>query len=803
MNRRWLGFLLLLAVLPLAARGKESVRIPFNQGWTFLKDGQERIVDLPHDWGVEGPFRIEYPGETGKLPWWGRAIYRKTLSVTKEEQADNLRFYLDLDGVMSGAEVFCNGERAGAWPYGYASFRVDLTPHLQAGDNLLEIAVDNPEESSRWYPGGGIYRDVFLEKAPAAGIAHWGVFVTATSQGRVRVAVCLRNAGPEQAGTLTVSLRERALPGTDAAAGTLAETRRDIPAVAEGMTVVEELSLPRPRLWSCEDPYLYEAVVSLGTGDGTDVCRVPFGIRTAEFREDGFYLNGEKTFLKGVCLHHDAGALGAVWSATAWERRLRKLQEMGCNAIRTAHNPPAPGLLDLCDRMGFLVMDELTDTWTVPKKPNGYARLFDEWAEKDLTALIRRDRNHPCVILWSIGNEVGEQGYPDKYPLAQALTDLCHREDSTRLTTYGCDNPWASTQPGWVAAADVYGFNYKPHLYAEFHEAFPDKPYLGSETASCISTRGFYVFPVEEDQAGGLQDFQVSSYDLYAPWWAGKPDTEWEGEDRNPSCAGEFVWTGFDYLGEPTPYNADLTVLTNFHDPVQRQRAEEELARLGKIASPARSSYFGIFDLAGFPKDRFWLYQARWRPDLPMAHILPHWNWAGREGEVTPVHVYTSGDSAELFVNGRSQGLRTKGPYEYRLRWDDVRYEPGRVKVVVYKDGKRWASDRVRTTGPARRIRLRKEDLPADDLLFIEARVTDRRGHTVPTAADTLSFSLEGPGEIVATDAGDPTSLVPFSSPEKAALAGLCSVVVRRTGPGRIILRGTAPGLRRAKITLK
>ncbi|MBR1706786.1 MAG: DUF4982 domain-containing protein [Bacteroidales bacterium] len=461
---------------------------------------------------------------------------------------------------------------------------------------------------------------------------------------------------------------------------------RSIEEIIDGKTVTQTFTVPGIALWEPEFPTLYIARTVVETPDGQeDFYETPFGIRTAEWCADGFYLNGEKTFLKGVCLHHDAGALGAVWCEDAWVRCLHQLKDMGCNAIRTSHNPPAPELLDLCDRMGFLVLDEFTDTWTLPKKPHGYAELFDEWAEKDLVALIHRDRNHPSVIAWSIGNECGEQGHADKWDIPQHLTDICHREDPTRPTTAGNHNPWSAFQP-YAATIDVYGFNYKPHLYAEFRDKHPGQPFYGAETASCISTRGYYLFPVVDEKDKGWIEgspFQVSSYDLYAPAWASKPDFEWQFEDEVPECAGEFVWIGFDYLGEPTPYSADSSILTNFNDPTERKRAEAALKEQAGTPPPARSSYFGIIDLAGFPKDRYWLYLARWRPDLPMAHILPHWTWPGREGKVTPVHVYTSGDEAELFINGVSQGRKSKEGY--RIRWDEVVYEPGEVECIAYK----------------------------------------------------------------------------------------------------------------------
>ena len=815
MNLKRLLAAALLALTALAAAAQSANRENFNKGWTFEKDGIARPLDLPHDWGVEGSFVQAYPGETGKLPWWGSARYSKHLRVGADELGQS--FYLDIDGAMSGAKVWCNGTLVTEWPYGYASFRADLTPCLKEGDNEIAVTLDNKEDSSRWYPGGGIYRNVWLTREPSVAVAHWGTYltteVTGDHEARISLEVTLESRTEPYVGLITTQIIDP-LPDLVSEGGRLkrierviAETRSYEP-VSDGAVVPQTFEVKDVAFWSPDRPKLYLARTTVKGPDGTEaVYQTTFGIRTAEFRSDGFWLNGEKSFLKGVCLHHDAGALGAVWNEDAWVRRLHMLKDMGCNAIRTSHNPPAPELLDLCDRMGFLVMDELTDTWTVPKKPNGYATLFDEWVEKDLVALIHRDRNHPCVVLWSIGNECGEQGMEERWDIPLRLTEICHREDPTRPTSAGNDNLWASTTP-YHETHDVYGFNYKPHAYEAFHQANPSQPVLGSETASCISTRGYYLFPVSDEKGEGWLEgvpFQVSSYDLYAPGWASKPDYEWYYEDAAPYLCGEFVWTGFDYLGEPTPYNMDLSILTNYHTEEEKEAAKAMFAswgqKISEVPLPSRSSYFGIIDLAGFPKDRFWLYQARWRPELPMAHILPHWNWAGREGTVVPVHVYTSGDSAELFVNGKSQGLRRKGDREYRLRWDEVVYEPGTVEVVAYKDGREWARDRVETTGAPRKLLLSK-DFVGEELTYVRLDVADRRGSTVPTAANPVSFSVSGPGEIVATDAGDPTSHVPFWSPSLPAFGGLCSVIVRRTGPGKIVLRATSAGLGSAKIEL-
>ena len=773
-----------------AAFAQPAGRQSWNDNWTFSKDGETRVLNLPHDWGVEQPFLQENPGETGKLAWWGQAVYSKTLSVSAEDLQKDLR--LEVDGAFSNAKVYVNGAEAGGWPYGYASWAVELTPFVHEGDNLIEIKLDNKPESSRWYPGGGIYRNVWLTRSAKTAVAHWGTFVKADIRGTVTIDITLKTDKPLMAKVTTCIL------------GTSAQVVTESP-VYDGRVLTQTLEVEDPRLWYTDRPALYVARTTVETENGVDVYDTPFGFRELEWREDGFYLNGWKTFLKGVCLHHDAGALGAVWNEDAWVRRLQMLKAMGCNAIRCSHNPPAPELLDLCDKMGFLVMDELTDTWTWPKKENGYATLFDEWAEKDLVAMIRRDRNHPSVILWSIGNECGEQGDPTRWWIPQMLTDICHREDPTRLTSAGNDNPWAASQP-YAATIDVYGFNYKPHLYEEFVRNHPGQPVIGSETASCISTRGYYRFPVEQEKDKGWSmeaPFQVSSYDLYAPGWASKPDYEWQYEDAVPQCAGEFVWTGYDYLGEPTPFNMDPSVLTNFHTEEEKEAFKKMVAGWGQtiaeVPLPSRSSYFGIIDLAGFPKDRYYLYQARWRPNLPMAHILPHWTWPGREGQVTPVHVYSSGDEAELFVNGKSYGRIKKDGY--RFVWDQVVYRPGTVDVIVYKNGQLWARDRVCTAGKASML-LASVDYAGEDLSFVTVDVADREGNLVPDADHLLTFSVKGPAQLVATDAGDPTSHVPFYSPSLPAFHGKASVIVRRTGEGPITVVCSAKGLKKAAIGL-
>jgi len=791
-------------------------------------DREWRQLRLPHDWGIEGPFSQELPGETGKLPWHGVGWYRNRFTIESAHAEDCL--FLDVDGAMSHSAVWLNGKFVGGWPYGYSSYRLELTPYLKFGEeNVIVIRLQNPENSSRWYPGAGIYRNLWLVRTSKVRIRHWGVFVTTphvtAREAIVNVDIALENTtNAECALSLSTSIYE--LDAADRLSkkpvAVAQPYQLDLRGNAETLCT-QVLRIKKPKLWSPERSNRYLAITTLETG-GHEVDRVetPFGVRTIRFEADnGFILNNERVQLKGVCLHHDAGALGTALHTRALERQLELLQTMGCNSIRTSHNPPAPELLELCDKMGIFVMDEAFDCWRRGKKrpadmdesdPRAhyfdYAKDFDDWHERDLRALIRRDRNHPCVVMWSIGNEVMEQWHPDGWKIGSRLAGIVREEDRTRPITSAFNNERAA-YTGFQTVLDVMGYNYKPKAYETFRNANPTLPVLGSETASTISTRGEYFFPVSEDPSHGQVNFQVSSYDLTAPAWANTPDAEFRGIDECEAAAGEYVWTGFDYLGEPTPYNSDATNLLNFSDPEQRQKAERELERLGQIRIPSRSSYFGIIDLAGFPKDRFYLYQAHWRPNLRMAHILPHWNWPERIGEVTPVHVYSSADEAELFLNGVSQGKRKKRRLQYRFRWDDVVYEPGMLKVVTTKNGKKWASATRRTTGPAQRVTLSPDRacLRADgcDLAFVTVTLTDENDELVPRSQNALRFSLSGPGEIVALDNGDPTSLEPFQGNQGRAFNGLALVVVRSAvgASGKLVLSAQSEGLRGATLTLQ
>ena len=815
---------------PKRPSGNLAANVAYTQ--PAFDDSGWRKLNLPHDWAIEGPFSQDIPGETGKLPWMGVGWYRKQFDLPAADEGR--RVYLDVDGAMSRSLVWCNGEFVGGWPYGYASWRVDLTPYLKPGaKNVLAIRLQNLPDASRWYPGAGIYRHVWLVKTSPVHVAHWGTFVRTPSvtaeSASVEVQVTVQNhtppTPPPAAGTtapagkpvqVATEIYELDVEGkrVGAAVATAAPTRSVALTNQRQVNFGQTLLVPNPKRWSIKTPHRYVAVTRV-TFDGktTDEYETPFGIRTIAFVPDrGFLLNGEHIPLRGVCQHHDLGALGAAINVRALERQLEILREMGCNAIRTSHNPPAPELLDLCDRMGFVVMDEAFDMWASPKKPNDYSTLFPDWHDKDLRALIRRDRNHPSVILWSMGNEVREQGEPEGWKVAKHLTAISHSEDPTRLTVTGNNNV-ATGFNGFQFGLDMIGYNYAtrnpPDSYGRFHTTFPHIPILAAETSSAVSSRGEYFFPVTDNKLEGRADFQISSYDLYAPRWALPPDAEFKALDDYPFLAGEFVWTGFDYLGEPTPYNADSTNLLNFTDPAQRERVAKELADLKKIRVPSRSSYFGIIDLAGFPKDRYYIYQARWRPELPMAHLLPHWTWPERVGEVTPVHVYTSGDEAEVFVNGKSLGRKKRGPRDYRLRWDDAVYAPGELKVVAYKGGQKWAEDIQRTTGAATQLTLKadRSDVKADgvDLSFVTITVADANGLLVPRSKNQIRFEVSGAGELLAVDNGDATSFESFQATERKAYNGLALAIIRtkRGEAGTIHLRAHSDGLTSGAIQIQ
>lgn len=774
-------------------------------------DSNWRKLDLPHDWGIEGPFRLELAGETGKLPWRGIGWYRKHFKVPSS--AKSKRVFVDFDGAMAHAKVYCNGALAGAWPYGYNSFRVDLTDHLKLGeDNVLAVRLDTEKWDSRWYPGAGIYRHVWMVSTDPVSIGHWGTYLTtpevSADSATVKLAVTLENATSQRAkAEVSTELLELNANGQSGGTVGLFFPAASVEIAAAGQaTVHSQAPVAKPKLWDLEHPHRYLARTTVRVdGKVTDVYDTPFGIRSIEATpRDGFKLNGKRVEFKGVCMHHDLGALGAALNDRALERQVEILKSMGCNAWRTSHNPPAPELMEICDRLGMLVLDEAFDAWAKGKRPNDYNKLYPEWHEKDLQALVHRDRNHPSVIMWSIGNEVMNQ---QDVAMTKHLADIVRREDPTRPITNGYNDPNGGRGSGAAQALDVMGVNYffdqQPKWDAD--PRYEKMPTMGSETSSCVSTRGEYFFGTHRS------NWQVSSYDRDRPGWGCDPDTQFRTNRRLPHLLGEFVWTGFDYLGEPTPYlSGDNTQLLNFRtDPVKRAQLEKELAELAKTASPSRSSYFGIIDTAGFPKDRFYLYQAHWRPELPMAHILPHWNWPERVGQKTPVHVYTSGDSAELFLNGKSLGKKARKPGEdFRLVWDDVVYQPGELKVQAFKDGKPWAEADVKTTGAAAKLSLAadRNQITADhrDLSFITVRVSDSAGITVPRSHNDIRFSINGPGEIVAVDNGDPTSFEPFQASRRKAFNGLALVMVRakKGESGSFVVTAESPELAPASVTV-
>ncbi|KAL1875198.1 hypothetical protein Daus18300_003269 [Diaporthe australafricana] len=766
-------------------------------------DSSWESVNLPHDWAIKGPFGAPgISGGMGRLPTDGVGWYRRNLTIAESDVGKSI--FLDVDGAQSHAGVWLNGVLVGGWPYGYSSFRLDLTPYIQVGDgNLLAVRLENAVDSSRWYPGAGIYRNIWLTKVNPVHVGQYGTRITTSSvsaeEATVHLGVDVENKGNSTQDVL-VKTDILLAGGSDEIVATFPPTNIQVAAGAKE-AVNNSLTFSNPLLWGpppSQTPNLYRAVTTLTVSNGSivDQYETQFGIRSVTFDGTiGLIVNGEAVRVRGTNNHHDLGSLGAAFNVRAAERELQTLQEMGSNTLRMSHNPPAPEFLDLADRLGFLVMDETFDAWNTAKVANDYHLLFPDWHEPDTRSLVRRDLNHPSVILWSIGNEIPEQRTASGAETARTLRDIVHSEDSSRPVTMSFDQ----AQPGDTVAdlMDVLSLNYQGEgrgtswasAFPGFHDAYPDKLLWTSESSAAVSTRGTYIFPVvgnksqivSDGQGGNASSLQISSYELYARVWATGPDKVFTQQDTYPYVAGEFVWSGFDYLGEPTPYDA----------------------------SPlARSSYFGIVDLAGFKKDRFYLYQSRWREDLPSAHILPHWSWSDRDGKVTPVHVFSSGDEAELFVNGQSAGRQVKEPLTYRFRWDNVTYSPGDLRVVTYKNGDVWAEASKRTVGAAEGLNITADRtrITADgyDLSYITVAVTDGLGDTVPYATDSITFSVSGPGEIVSTDNGDQSDQTPFPSLTRKAFSGLALAIVRTKAgqAGEITVSAAADGLAPAQVTV-
>ncbi len=788
----------LLAISMSISAQRSSVTL--KKGWSFSNDSSSwQQVVIPHDWAIYGPFdrendlqkvAVEQNGETtatwktgrtGGLPYIGKGYYNTKFNV---ENPDSTATTLIFDGAMSHARVKVNGKEVAYWPYGYNSFYADASDAVKKGENLLEVSLENLPESSRWYPGAGLYRNVHVLTTGKVHIPVWGTQLTTPYVSREYATVKLRteieglNKGDVY--TLTTTIL-----GPDGMAVTEdSHNYKYYP----GVDATQNFRVDNPQLWTPETPVLYTAKTDvIADGRIVDTYTTRFGIRSIEVRAgEGFFLNGEKRQFKGVCNHHDLGPLGAAINKSALRHQISLLKDMGADAIRTSHNMPAPELVELCDEMGMMLMLEPFDDWGFrPKSKNGYGSLFADWAEKDMVNMLRHYRNNPSVVMWSIGNEVPSQWGEDGIAELKFLQDIVHREDPTRPVTCGMDQFDAVVNNGFAAALDVPGFNYKPGRYAEAIEKLPQNLLLGTETASTVSSRGVYHFPVELKAMAMTDDHQSSSYDTDYCYWSNIPDIDFAADDDLPWNMGQFVWTGFDYLGEPTPYDTD--------------------------AWPNHSSVFGIFDLASLPKDRFYLYRSKWNSNDHTLHILPHWNWEGRQGEITPVMVYTDAPEAELFINGVSQGVRVKNDStpmtRYRLIWDDTIYQPGEVKVIArYADGTTRETS-IRTAGKPDHLVLTPavSSLNADgeDLCYITVQVADKDGNIIPTDSRRVTFSAKGAGKFRATANGDPTSLDLFHNPSIPLFSGAATAIVQAgEKPGNLTFEAKAPGVKSAKIII-
>ncbi|WP_302559156.1 glycoside hydrolase family 2 TIM barrel-domain containing protein [Phocaeicola coprocola] len=800
-----MGFCL---VLNLHAQRSEYL---LEKGWKFTKgevsnaempafnDAKWETVDIPHDWAIFGPFDKNNDlqnvavtqnfetqaslktGRTGGLPYVGIGWYRTTFHSTPGKQTT-----LIFDGAMSEARVFVNGKEACFWPCGYNSFYCDVTSLVnEDGKNsTLAVRLENRPQSSRWYPGAGLYRNVHVVTTEKIHVPVWGTQITTPYVKDEYASVCLRT-------TILNAEKTELTVVTDImdADGQVVSTKTNKGVINHGQPFTQNFIVERPKLWSPETPVLYKAVSKIYSGDTLlDTYSTRFGIRTIEYIADkGFYLNGKRRKFQGVCNHHDLGPLGAAINVAALRHQLTLLKEMGCDAIRTSHNMPAPELVELCDEIGFMMMLEPFDEWDIAKCDNGYHRFFNEWAEKDMVNMLRQYRNNPCVVMWSIGNEVPTQWSPEGYKVAKFLQDICHREDPTRPVTCGMDQVKSVLANGFAAMLDIPGLNYRAHLYDEAYERLPQNIILGSETSSTVSSRGVYKFPVERKAGAMYDDHQSSSYDLEYCSWSNIPDIDFARAEDHEWTIGQFVWTGFDYLGEPSPYDTN--------------------------AWPNHSSMFGIIDLASIPKDRYYLYRSVWNKEAETLHILPHWNWEGREGEKTPVFVYTNYPSAELFINGKSYGRQTKhknGTVEnrYRLMWHDAVYQPGEVRVVAYDEqGNPVAEKTVRTAGKPHHIELvtDRSSLQADgkDLAYVTLRIVDKDGNLCPNDGRLVSFKVKGAGKYRASANGDPTCLDLFHKPEMHAFGGMLTVIVQSgEKTGEIELQATAKGIKTGTIRI-
>ncbi len=799
MIKRSIAFMTLALALSSVcqAQSRKVINLP---SWDFSRDGKSwSQVSVPHDWAISGPFdkkwdlqmvaieqngekeKTEKSGRSGALPWIGEGMYQMKWTAPKGYK----RAVLVFDGAMSQPVVCVNGKEAGKWAYGYNAFRIDITPFIQFGkSNLIEVHLNNVEESSRWYPGGGLYRPVSVELYGNENFSTWDTFVRTLKADKQEAEVevnALLEGKIGKSGKTVIALLDEA--GTKVAEQTIKGATPEIKTT---------LKVANPQLWSPESPHLYQVKLTRYEGKKVaDVQTLKTGIRTISVsKNNGFQLNGITRKIKGVCLHHDLGPLGAAENKAALIRQIKTMKEMGCDAIRTAHNMPSTMQMEICDSLGMMVMAESFDMWIYPKCKNGYAKFFKEWSDKDMTNLVKHHRNHPSIVMWSIGNEIPEQWSQEGVEIAKHLQDLCHQYDPSRPVTQGMDKAEDALKSGFAQTMDVPGFNYRVHKYYKNIEQLPQGFLLGSETASTVSSRGVYKFPVVVSDKATYPDGQCSSYDTEYCSWSNLPDDDWKMQDDYSWVIGEFVWTGYDYLGEPTPYDTYW---------------------------PSRSSYFGICDLAGLPKDRYYMYRARWNEQQHTTHLLPHWNWKGREGQVTPVYCYTDGVEGELFVNGKSQGRVRKDKSSrldrYRLRWNNVKYEPGEIRVVTYNQyGEKVGEDVKRTAGEPAQMKFSVETpdhepvacmvegctdehnvlLNADgnDLAFITVSLLDKDGNECPLADDELTFEVSGAGTFKAACNGDATSLEPFTLPQMKLFSGKLVVIVQSSKQkGDIILK--------------
>ena len=827
----------MLTLLTAAGAYAQRTTLLMDKGWKFSKgdfagaeapdfdDSSWDDVTIPHDWAITGPFdrNIDIQtvaikqdlekvatvktGRTGGLPYIGTGWYRNVFSVPEGKKA-----VLLFDGAMSEARVFVNGTEVCFWPYGYNSFWCDVTDVVKPGDNTLAVRLENRPFSSRWYPGAGLYRNVRLIVTNPVHIPVWGTFVTTPEVSGDMAVVDVETlvSAPSDGGKVT--LRSEIYDGDGILVASVSD---EVRLVSGSQKVTQNLTVKNPSLWSPDTPVLYNMVSRLYSEDGSlsDEYVTPFGIRTIEYIPyKGFFLNGERTVFKGVCNHHDLGPLGAAVNVSALRHQLELLKDMGCNAVRTTHNMPAPELVRLCDEMGFMMMVEPFDEWDIAKCENGYHRFFNEWAEKDMVNMLHNFRNSPSVVMWSIGNEVPTQCSPSGYEVASFLQDICHREDPTRPVTCGMDQVDCILENGFADMIDIPGINYRTFRYKEVFDSLSKGFVLGSETASTVSSRGVYKLPVMKRYGALYDDQQCSSYDVESCGWSNIPDVDLALAEDCSWILGQFVWTGFDYLGEPSPYGTD--------------------------SWPNHSSMFGIIDLASIPKDRYWLYRSVWNDRESTLHILPHWNWEGREGENIPVFVYTSWPEAELFLNGKSLGRQKKGPDGYvvpvdtvavslytsyagtlgdvnapvesrfRLMWPDVEYEPGEIRVVAYDSSGNVAESRtVRTAGEPCRLLLETDrtSLVADgkDLAYVTVSAVDRDGNFCPLDDRLVKFNVSGAGTFKASANGDPTSLDPFHIPQMHLFNGKLTVIVCSSGEeGRLTLDVSAEGLETSSIAL-